>query len=179
MLGSRCHCPCMLNVPNANPEKPLTLTCEQLYRRADLSRLAFATTRDLDTLPGLLGQRRAQRAIQVGTNIGGAGFNIFATGASGARLFPMVKGILAESSGTPPTFQDWVYVNNFGLPHQPTAIALPPGRAPSLQASLRKLIENLRVTLPALFESPGDVRQRPHWHLAIAVLANDEGVHAA
>ena len=150
----------MLNVPDAKPEKPAILTCEQLYRKADLSRLAFATTRDIEVLPGLLGQSRAQRAIQLGTNVSGAGFNIFATGASGARLFPMVKGVLAKSAGPPPTFQDWVYVNNFGMPHQPTAIALPPGRAPSLQASLRKLIENLRVTLPALFESEDYQRRR-------------------
>ena len=64
----------MLNVPDAKPEKPAILTCEQLYRKADLSRLAFATTRDLEVLPDLLGQSRAQRAIQLGTNVSGAGF---------------------------------------------------------------------------------------------------------
>lgn len=132
----------------------MVLTCEQLYRKADLSRLAFATTRDLESLPGLLGQGRAHRAIQLGTHVGGAGFNIFATGASGARLFPMVRGILAESSWPPPTFHDWVYVNNFNLPHQPTAIALPPGRAPSLQAG-RALVVLMAKTNGSEVAPPG------------------------
>jgi lon-related putative ATP-dependent protease len=150
----------MLNVPSTDADKPVILTCEQLCRKADLSRVAFATTRDLKTLPGLLGQGRAERAIHVGANVGGSGFNIFATGATGGRLFPMVKEILAGKGGPKPRFYDWVYVTDFGLTHQPKAIALPPGRAPSLKAALHKLIENLRVTLPALFESEDYQRRR-------------------
>lgn len=133
---------------------------EQLYRKADLSRLAFATTRDLETLPGLLGQARAQHAIELGASIVESGFNIFATGASGARLIPMVKEVLTVGTGPRRTFSDWIYVNDFATPHQPMTMALPPGRAPSLQAALRKVIENLRVTLPALFESEDYQRRR-------------------
>lgn len=144
----------------ADPDTPVVLTCEQLHRKADLSQLAFSTTHDLEVLPGLLGQSRAQRAIQVATNVGGPGFNIFAVGASGARLFPMVKQVLAERTAPESSSHDWVYVNNFAMPHQPMAIAMAPGRAPSVQAALRKLIENLRITLPALFESEDYQRRR-------------------
>jgi len=59
-----------------------------------------------------------------------------------------------------PNLADWVYVNNFTAPHQPVAIALPPGRSLSLQAAMRKLIEDLRVTLPTLFESEDYQRRR-------------------
>jgi LonC protease-like protein len=138
----------------------LALDWEHLYRKADLSRLTFATTRDLETLPGLLGQARAQHAIGVGTRVSQSGFNTFATGASGARVASMVKQVLGKGTGPRRPFSDWIYVNNFANSNQPTAIALPAGSAPALQAALHKVIENLRVTLPALFESEDYQRRR-------------------
>ena len=145
---------------SAEDEAPTLVAPEQLYRKADLSALSFATTQELVALPSLLGQKRAQDAIRLGAKVATRGFNIFAIGASGARLSPLVRRILAERPAAPPKFFDWVYVNNFAAPHQPTVIALPPGRAPALQAALRKLVEDLRVTLPTLFESEEYQRRR-------------------
>lgn len=144
----------------ADSEAPAPLSADQLYRKADLSTLSFATTRDLAALPALVGQKRAQDAILFGASVAARGFNTFAVGASGARIWPLVRRVLAEAPAKRAPSSDWVYVNNFASPHRPTAIALPAGRAPAMQAALRKLIEDLRVTLPSLFESENYQRRR-------------------
>ena len=55
---------------------------------------------------------------------------------------------------------DWVYVNNFATPHRPVAIALPSGRAPALDNALDRLIDDLKVALPAAFESEDYQKRR-------------------
>ncbi len=142
---------------------------EKLFRPADLSHLDFATTRDLAPAPVLAGQQRAAEAIRLGAGLAARGFNIFATGRTAARISSSVRTMLqtVQPQGKAP--KDWVYVNNFPFPHRPTAIALPAGRAMPLQQAMRKLIDDLRVTLPALFESDDYQRRRT---------AIDETLHA-
>jgi hypothetical protein len=139
---------------------PKALSPDKLFRRADLSGLTFTTTRELPPAPVLAGQRRAEEAIRLGAGLAARGFNIFATGRTGARISSSLRKMLetVQPPGTPQ--QDWVYVNNFAVPHRPTAIGLPGGRALPLQQAMRKMIEDLRVTLPALFESDDYQRRR-------------------
>jgi lon-related putative ATP-dependent protease len=47
---------------------------------------------------------------------------------------------------------DWVYVNNFETPNQPLAIKQPSGRARALAKGMIGAIDELRNTLPAMFE---------------------------
>ena len=139
---------------------PTALPPDRLFRHADLSGLAFATTRELAPAPVLAGQERAEEAIRMGAGLAARGFNIFATGQTKARISSSLREMLktVQPPGKPP--QDWVYVNNFSVSHRPTAIGLPAGRAVALQQAMRKMIEDLRVTLPALFESDDYQRRR-------------------
>lgn len=139
---------------------PSALGPEKLFRRADLSGLAFTTTRDLPPAPVLAGQPRAQEAIRLGTGLSARGFNIFVTGATHARIAPSLRSMLEAVPRPVGPPQDWVYVNNFLAPHKPAAIALPHGRAAPLRQAMRKLVEDLRVTLPALFESEDYQRRK-------------------
>ena len=133
---------------------------ERLYRQADLAALDFATTRDLAPLPGLTEQPRAQAAIAFGTEITHRGFNIFAIGATGARVQDSVKTLLQAAAQERPAPPDWVYVNNFAAPHRPVAISLPGGRAPLLERAVRALIDDLKLALPAIFESEDYQKRR-------------------
>ncbi|MGZ5900263.1 MAG: Lon protease family protein [Reyranella sp.] len=139
---------------------PTALPPDRLFRPADLSGLAFTTTRELPPAPVLAGQKRAEEAIRLGAGLAARGFNIFATGQTKARISSSLRRMLetVQPPGKPP--QDWVYVNNFSVSHRPTAIGLPAGRAVALQQAMRKMIEDLRVTLPALFESDDYQRRR-------------------
>jgi len=136
------------------------LSADRLYRAADISGLAFETTADLAPLPGLSSQPRVYDAISFGTEIGQRGFNIFAIGASGARMQQSVKILLEEAARSRPLPPDWVYVNNFEAPHRPLAITLPGRRAPALQKAMHDLIEDLRASLPAIFESEDYQKRR-------------------
>jgi lon-related putative ATP-dependent protease len=168
----------MRDTPTRDAEgAPKALSPDKLFRRANLSALAFNTTRELTAAPVLAGQRRAEEAIRLGAGLAARGFNIFATGRTGARISSSLHKMLEtmQPPGAPP--QDWVYVNNFAVPHRPTAIGLPAGRAVPLQHAMRKMIEDLRVTLPALFES--DDYQRRRTAIDEALRANTQKVFQA
>ena len=136
------------------------LSADRLYRAADIHALEFNTTADLAPLESMTAQPRAYEAVRFGTEIGQRGFNIFAIGAPGARMRQSVKALLDDAARSRPLPPDWAYVNNFEAPHRPVAIQLPGRRAPILQKSIHDLIEELRVSLPAIFESEGYQKRR-------------------
>ena len=144
--------------PRAETVQPLPV--DRLYRATDLATLDFVTTTDLAPLPGLTDQPRARDAIDFGTEIRQRGFNIFVTGASGAGMRRSVRALLDDAARSRPPPPDWIYVNNFTTPHRPVAIALPPGRAPAFQKAIHDLIEDLKVSLPAIFESEDYQKRR-------------------
>lgn len=132
---------------------PAALSPQQLYRRATASALNFNTTAELAPLGGLVGQERAFGALQFGTRIRKSGFNLFVIGSAGARKQEVVESMLRSPPWDRPEPGDWVYVNNFKEPRQPIAIRLPAGRAIMLRDMMSHVIDDLKVALPALFES--------------------------
>lgn len=129
------------------------LAASQLYRKANLDALAFKTTDDLATVEIAVGQQRALDAIGFGTEIERAGFNIFVIGSSRARIQETVKAILSRFAERKKRPSDWVYINNFKEAHRPIALELPAGRAVEFRDVMRRLITDLKVALPAMFES--------------------------
>jgi lon-related putative ATP-dependent protease len=129
------------------------LEAGKLYRATDLSSLTFSTTADLSPIDGLVGQARAFEAIQFGTRVDRAGFNLFVIGPTGARMQDAVKALLGEETRTRPSPPDWVYVNNFADPDRPVAIELPTGCARKFHEAMHKLIDDLSAALPAVFQS--------------------------
>jgi lon-related putative ATP-dependent protease len=136
-----------------SPGQLLPLTSDRLYRPADLSALPFQTTADLAPIDGLVGQQRALKALGFGTRIRQPGFNMFVIGSSGARMQQAVEAVLRGEPPPESVPDDWVYVNNFAEPHKPIAIRLPAGRAVAFRDAMHHLIDDLRIALPAVFES--------------------------
>jgi lon-related putative ATP-dependent protease len=134
-----------------SPVRPLPT--ERLYRPADISKLSFATTAELQPIEGLIGQQRALDAINFGTRIDKPGFNLFVIGPYGARMQVAVKAVLREEARTRPSPSDWVYANNFEDMGKPIAIELPAGRARKFAAATHELIDDLKSALPAVFQS--------------------------
>lgn len=126
---------------------------DRLYRRVDVSNLSFTTTAELKPVGGLIGQHRARDAIDFGTRINKPGFNLFVIGPHGARMQEAVTSVLQDEARTRPSPSDWVYVNNFEDVEKPIAIELPAGRARKFAAAMRELIDDLKVALPAVFQS--------------------------
>jgi lon-related putative ATP-dependent protease len=132
---------------------PLALPADRLAHRCDTAQFSFATTAELIDLEQIVGQDRAAGAVEFGIGIERHGYNLFVMGPAGSGRHTLVKQYLAERVREAAKSSDWVYVNNFARPHQPMAIALPPGRGMALREDMRHLVEELRSTIPAVFES--------------------------
>jgi predicted ATP-dependent protease len=142
------------------PAAPEPLPPGRLYRATDATALDFVTTDEMVPLPGLIHQPRAREAIGLGTCISQPGFNIFAIGDTADRVRDSVRLMLDEASLSVPAPSDWVYVYNFDDPRRPNALSMPAGRAPAFDKAVHDLIEELKVALPAVFESEDYQKRR-------------------
>lgn len=129
------------------------LSVENLRKRAEPSGLHCKTTKELTPLEGIIGQRRAVKALRFGLDIKEEGFNIYVAGLPGTGRKTTVKGFLEEVAKSKPVPSDWCYVNNFVNSHQPRAIELPTGKGKEFQMDMRSFVNNARSFLPRAFES--------------------------
>jgi len=74
--------------------QPRELTADQLRRRANTSQFSFASTAEAPDLDRIIGQERAARAIEFGIDIPSAGYNVFATGPTGAGKTSIIRRYL-------------------------------------------------------------------------------------
>ena len=129
-----------------------SLSPEDLCRRCDPSRLPFQTTADLGDLDLPLGQDRAAEALRFGTAIRQDGYNVFALGPPGVGKESLVSRVVRQRAAGEKPPSDWCYLYNFEDRHRPRAVELPAGRAVQFRADMQKLVEELRVSIPAVFE---------------------------
>ncbi|MFQ5946668.1 MAG: Lon protease family protein [Anaerolineae bacterium] len=131
--------------------KPLDPTA--LCQRCDPDQFTFQITADLEDLGEIIGQARAVDAVRFGIGIRREGYNLFALGPPGTGKHSVVRQFLEQKATAMPRPSDWCYVNNFKEPHKPRALQLPPGQAVMLRGDMERLVEDLRTTIPATFES--------------------------
>ncbi|MGP1252875.1 MAG: AAA family ATPase [Kiloniellales bacterium] len=136
------------------------LAPDRLIARCDPQALSFADTTELTPLEGALGQSRALEAIRFAADMGHSGYNLFVMGPPGSGKRSTLERLLRERAARDPAPRDWIYVNTFDQPNAPTAIGLPPGRGGSLRDAMHRLIEDLRVAIPAAFESEDTQNRR-------------------
>ena len=116
------------------------LDLEALHRACDPSSLGFKTTDELPALTEVIGQPRAFRAMELGTEVLGPGFNIFVLGLPGSGKTTLIHQYLERKASSEPISDDWCYVNNFANPHEPKALRLPAGRAVELRKDIQSLL---------------------------------------
>lgn len=100
-----------------------------------------------------LGQQRAIDAIRFGLQIESDGYNVFVLGPLGSHRHGLVERLAkarAREKGAP---DDWCYINNFSDPERPRALRLPAGRGAELRTDMQALTEEIRVAIPAAFDS--------------------------
>ncbi len=131
----------------------LRLTPEQVYRKTDLSGVAFETTDDLEELDRVIGQPRAVDAIRFGSGMKDGGFNIYALGPTGLDKRGLVRRFFESRANKSPTPSDWCYVHNLSQEHRPRAIELPAGEGHAFRKDMEALVHELRTALSAAFES--------------------------
>ena len=136
------------------------LAADALRQTFDPADLGFATTDEIADPDGHPGQRRAIDALTLSVRMGLRDFNAYVLGSEGFGRHRAVRRILEEERKTRPSPPDWVYVNNFELPHQPRALKLPSGSAVVLRRAMQDMIDDLGNDIPALFESDEYQTQR-------------------
>jgi predicted ATP-dependent protease len=127
--------------------------------RCDPDELGFATTRDVPSLEGTVGQERGVDAVAVGLALDTAEFHVFVAGPSGSGRTTTVQTLVSHEAGRRPAASDWCYLHNFKEPAQPIAVELPPGRGPELANDLDDLVADVRREIPRVFEGE-QYRQR-------------------
>jgi lon-related putative ATP-dependent protease len=138
-------------VPDTSPLSPLVKS--QLRRSCDPAQFGFDTTDELPDLDGAVGQSRALTALEFAMRMGGNGYNLYVLGRSGSHKHDIVEAFLESESSQRPIPDDWCYINNFDDPSKPLAVRLPPGHGVALRDDMMRLVNELRETIPATFES--------------------------
>jgi lon-related putative ATP-dependent protease len=124
------------------------------YRNSfDESLVECGTTKDLQPLKEIVGQKRALSALTFGLNIEEVGFNVFVSGMHGTGRKSAVKKFLDDLSKTKPRGNDWIYVNNFDNPYEPNAIRLPPGMGKQFREDMTTFIAEAKRFIPQVFDS--------------------------
>jgi predicted ATP-dependent protease len=135
-------------MPNTGRLEP-----EQLCRPCATNQFAFETTDDLKDLVEVVGQDRAVEATRFGIGIRQPGYNLFLLGPQGLGKQTIVRRFLEQKAATEPAPSDWCYVNNFDEPQEPRALRLPTGLGTQFRDDVARLVEELRATIPAAFET--------------------------
>jgi lon-related putative ATP-dependent protease len=125
----------------------------KLYHPVDPAQLQFETTDKLQDLFEIIGQPRAVEAVRFGMGMEKEGFNIFAHGPNGTGKRSLVRQFFEERAKNEPVPDDWCYVHNFEHDYRPNAIRLPAGKGALFKRDMDQLIEEIRTTISAAFES--------------------------
>lgn len=114
----------------------------------------FETTAELEPLPGILGQNRAEQALRFAIEVGRNGYHVFAMGVEGSGRLTLTRTLLHAAAQQEPPPNDWIYLKNFDQPREPRAISLPAGKSKVFADDIERLIDQLLDTFPAAFDSP-------------------------
>lgn len=134
----------------------LPLPAASLRRPSTLAEVPFTTTDDLEGLPqawGAPGQDRAREAIDFGVGLRAPGYNLFVLGPPGVGKRTLVLDLVAQRAAVEQPPSDWCYVNNFAQPYRPRALKFPRGQGAGFRKEVRQFREEVRASIPALFES--------------------------
>ena len=130
----------------------LKLPIESLKLNVDLTGFEFPIAPRIQTT--ILGQPRAQSALEFGLAMPNPGYNIFVMGESGLGRLSMVTNHLYALTSAMPAPASYAYVDNFDNNREPIAIELPVEQGLIFAKDIEKLIDDLLATFPAAFESP-------------------------
>ncbi len=121
-----------------------------------LNELDIKALKQTDSKPivSILGQERAQAALEFGVAMQNPGYNIYVMGESGTGRLSMITNHLTPLSLTQATPPAYAYVENFENAREPVVLELPAGQADAFCKDIDNLIDSLIATFPAAFESP-------------------------
>jgi len=125
----------------------------EVYKKTDLRKYKFKSTKDLGLCKDRIGQNRAIDSIMFGLSIKKQGYNLFLSGSPGLGKKTLIDSILKRMAAKEKVPNDWCYVFNFDNSKEPKAISIPPGKGKEFKSDMEDFIKLLRVDIPKAFES--------------------------
>ncbi len=144
-----------MTASDASLNKNITkLTKSDIYRACQLSSSLnnCKTTKDLNPITEIVGQTRAQKAVEFAMGIKEKGYNIYAIGQNGLGKRTMMLRYLRKMK-TQTELNDWCYVSNFDNPRYPKVLKLECGKGESFSQDIEALVTKLVKSLPLTFEN--------------------------
>jgi lon-related putative ATP-dependent protease len=140
----------------------------ELTRKCKDDPFDFNTTKDLEPLDEVIGQRRAVEAIHFGLDMKGPGYHIFITGYEGTGRNTISRDILTAVAKTRETPEDVCLVNNFDDPYCPRIMRLPTGSAVFFSGKMTRFVETLKLELPKAFEEKPFLEKQKRFRESLA-----------
>lgn len=129
------------------------LEATQLYHAAELEMLPSKSTKELPPIDEIVGQKRAQKAVEFAMSIKEKGYNIYAIGQNGLGKRTMILRYLNRHKHEPTQLYDWCYVANFEDIRTPRVLKLPCGIGSQFRQDIEKLISKLLNAMPLAFDN--------------------------
>ncbi len=139
---------------------PAALPPSALRRLCDPASLSFKTTDELPDLQDVIGQPRAIRALELGSEVTGLGYNTFVLGYPGSGRTTLSREYLERKAAALAVPDDWCYVNNFENARQPKALNLPARLGVEFRDDLHELVSSCQKELARLFDSDEYTQER-------------------
>jgi predicted ATP-dependent protease len=138
----------------------LELRAQELRRGTDPAALGFDTTRDLPAPTRMVGQDRAQEAIEFALGIQDSRYNLFVVGPPGSGRLTAVMTAVERLARERPTPQDWCYVYHFERPEEPRAVALPPAKGREFARDVDAFVASARREMRRALAAEGAAKKR-------------------
>lgn len=129
------------------------LNLEQLYHVATLEHLPCKSTKELAPIDEIVGQERAQKAVEFAMSIKEKGYNIYAIGRNGLGKRTMILRYLHRHQPENNALFDWCYVANFDDIRTPRVLKLPSGVGQKFRQDIEKLMTKLVNAIPLAFDN--------------------------
>ncbi|MFO7623180.1 MAG: AAA family ATPase [Anaerolineales bacterium] len=139
---------------------PPELPSSALHAPCDPSGLDFNTTDDLTDLQDVIGQPRALRALELGSEVGGTDYNIFVLGLPSSGRTTLSQEYLQRKAAGEVVPDDWCYVNHFDNPYRPKILRLPPGWGAQFRKDMQELLAYFQRQMHKAFESKEYIEER-------------------
>ncbi|MBY7857179.1 AAA family ATPase [Vibrio fluvialis] len=129
------------------------LNAAQLCHVAELEKLPCKSTKELAPIDEIVGQERAQKAVEFAMSIKEKGYNIYAIGRNGLGKRTMILRYLSRHKHEIAELFDWCYVANFDDIRTPRVLKLPCGVGQAFRQDIEKLMVKLMNAIPLAFDN--------------------------
>jgi lon-related putative ATP-dependent protease len=129
------------------------LTSSSLYRSSLLDHPECKSTKYIEPIDEIVGQERAQHAVEFAMSIKEKGYNIYAIGQNGLGKRTMILRYLNRHEPNGHGVYDWCYVANFDDNRVPKVLKLPAGMGTGLKKDIEKMMSKLVKAFPLAFDN--------------------------